>query len=151
LPGSRRLQQEFHAGLAVAAARCERAAQHFNELVAMIAADACEKLVTAIWGPDSSGPPVTSLRELRDLWVECGEQAYAQAAHREDFAAALAESLAAAVELCFEQRRLAEAWSRTLDLPTRSEVDAISERLHLLHRRVLELERGRARHGKPRR
>ena len=151
LPGSRCLEPELHAGLAAAAGRSARAAQHLSELVAMIAADACNRLVTATWGPDASGPPVTSLRELCDLWVECGEQAYAQAAHREDFAAALAESLAAAIELSFEQRQLAEAWSRALDLPTRSEVDAIGERLHRLQRQILALEHKDARHGKPRR
>ena len=151
LPASWRLPPEIPAALVAAAARCQRASLHFNELVAMIAADSYERLVAAIWGPEASGPPIASLRELRDLWVECGEQAYAQAAHRVDFAAAVAESLAAAVEFCFEQRRLAEAWSRAQQLPTRSEVDAISKRLHLLQRRILELEGGRASHGKQRR
>jgi len=150
LPASRCLQPALHVGLAAAAARCQRAAQRINELLATIAADACERLVTALWGPDASGPPITSLRELRDVWVECGEQAYAQAAHRQDFTGALTESVAAAVELCFEQRQLAEAWSRALGLPTRSEVDAIGERLHRLQRRILALELGRARHGKRR-
>ena len=47
-------------------------------------------------------------------------------------------------------RRFAEAWSRALGLPTRSEVDAIGERLHRLQRRIVALELGRARHGKRR-
>jgi hypothetical protein len=36
---------------------------------------------------------------LRALWIDCGEAAWAEAAHREAFAAALAELLAAWVEL----------------------------------------------------
>ena len=43
--------------------------------------------------------PITSLRELHALWVECGEAAYSRAAHREEFAAAQAELLSALVDL----------------------------------------------------
>jgi polyhydroxyalkanoate synthesis regulator phasin len=93
---------------------------------------------------------VTSLRQLHDLWVECGEQAYAAAAHRDDFAAAQAELLAAAIEWRFEQRELVEAWARALDLPTRSQVELINERLHRLQRRVVELEGSLARGMEPR-
>ncbi len=48
-------------------------------------------------GPDA--PPITSLRELQALWIECGEAAYAEAARREEFASAQAELLMALVEL----------------------------------------------------
>ena len=40
-----------------------------------------------------------NLRELHSLWIDCGEAAYAAAAHRDEFAAAQAELLAAFVEL----------------------------------------------------
>ena len=43
--------------------------------------------------------PITTLRELHALWIDCGEAAWAAAAHREEFAAAQAELLAAFVEL----------------------------------------------------
>ena len=48
-------------------------------------------------GPQA--PPITSLRELHALWIECGEAAYGEAARREEFAAAQAELLMALVEL----------------------------------------------------
>jgi hypothetical protein len=45
-----------------------------------------------------AAPPVTTLRELHALWIECGEAAWAAAAHRDEFAEAQAELLAAHVE-----------------------------------------------------
>ena len=48
-------------------------------------------------GPEA--PPITTLRELHALWIDCGEAAYAAAAHRDEFAEAQAELLAAFVEL----------------------------------------------------
>jgi hypothetical protein len=42
---------------------------------------------------------VTTLRELHALWIDCGEAAWAAAAHGEEFAEAQAELLAAHVEL----------------------------------------------------
>ena len=54
-------------------------------------------MALAATGPEAQ--PITSLRELHALWVECGEAAYSQAAHREEFAAAQAELLSALVEL----------------------------------------------------
>ena len=121
--------------------RWQRAATRVGELLSAVATDAVEKLMAALSGPDASGAPVTSLRQLHDLWVECGERAYAAAAHSEDFAAAQAELLAAMIEMRFEQRRQIEEWARAFDLPTRSEIDAIHRRLHELGRVLGEAQK----------
>jgi len=120
--------------------RWQRAAAHVSELLSMVATSAVEKLIAALAGPDASGPPVTSLRQLHELWVECGERAFAVAAHSEDFAAAQAELLAAMVEMRFEQRRQIEEWARAFNLPTRTEIDAIHRRLHELGRVLREAQ-----------
>ena len=121
--------------------RWQRAVARVSELLSTVAADAVEKLIAALAGPDASGPPVTSLRQLHELWVECGERAFALVAHSEDFAAAQAELLAAMVELRFEQRRQIEEWARAFNLPTRTEIDAIHRRLHELGRVLREAQR----------
>ncbi|MBF8291569.1 MAG: phaE [Steroidobacteraceae bacterium] len=121
--------------------RWQRAAARVSELLSAVAADAVARLVAVLSGPDASGPPVTSLRQLHDLWVECGEQAYATAAHSEDFAAAQTELLTAMVEMRFEQRRQIEEWARAFNLPTRAEVDAIHRRLHELARLLREAQK----------
>ncbi len=136
--GSLRAQQQATEGLMATSVRWQRAVTRVSELLSTVAADAVEKLIAALAGPDASGPPVTSLRQLHELWVDCGEQAFSVAAHCEDFAAAQAELLAAMVEMRFEQRRQIEEWARALNLPTRGEIDAIHRRLHELGRVLRE-------------
>ena len=121
--------------------RWQRAAARVSELLSAVATDAVAKLVVVLSGPDASGPPVTSLRQLHDLWVECGERAYATAAHSEDFAAAQTELLTAMVEMRFEQRRQIEEWARAFNLPARAEVDAIHRRLHEFGRLLREAQK----------
>ena len=99
------------------------------------------RLAAELADPAASGPPVTSLRQLHDLWVECGEQAYRAAAQGDAFATAQAELLMAMVELRFEQRSVIEEWARAFQLPTRAEIDAIHRRLHELNRRLRELQK----------
>ena len=76
-----------------------------NQQVAAIAKDAVERMTTALASPDKMR--ARTPRELLNLWIECGEGAYASAAHSEKFAAAMAELLAAIVELRPDQRMTA--------------------------------------------
>lgn len=133
-------EERAHERLIAATVRCQRAAARFNELLAAIAAAAAEKLLAALAAPEDAEPPVTSLRELHGLWVRCGEEAYAVAAHGEDFVHAQAELLAATVEWRHEQQQLAETWASALGLPTSAEMDAINQRVQMLRRRIGELE-----------
>jgi class III poly(R)-hydroxyalkanoic acid synthase PhaE subunit len=80
----------------------------------------------------SAGQPLETPRELYDLWVECGEQVYAQVAHSEPFCRLQAELGNAAMRLRAQQQRVIEQWLKHLDLPTRSE-------LNTLHRTVSAL------------
>jgi hypothetical protein len=76
-----------------------RAASRSGELAASIAQDAGRRLAEALAASGPKAPPVTSLRELQSLWIDCGEAAYAEAARSEEFAVAQAELLMALVEL----------------------------------------------------
>lgn len=142
LPAFAALQGQGLAGerLMAATLRWQRAAARIGELQAVIAADAVEKLAAALSGPDASGSPVTTLRGLHELWVDCGERAYAKVAHGDDYAAAQAELLMSMVEMLFEQRRAIEEWARVSNLPTRTEIDAIYRRLHELGRAIREAQ-----------
>ena len=134
-------QQQATERLMNAALRWQRAATRVGELLSTVATDAVGKLIATLADPDASGPPVTSLRQLHDLLVECGEQAYSTAAHSDDFAAAQAELLTAMIEMRFEQRRQIEEWARAFNLPTRAEIDAIHRRLHEIGRRLREVQK----------
>ena len=134
-------QQQATERLMSTTLRWQRAASRMSELLAIVATAAVEKLIAALSGPDASGPPITSLRQLHGLWVECGERAYSVAAHSDDFAAAQAELLSAMVEMRFEQRRVIEEWARAFNPPTRAEIDAIHRRLHELGRVLREVQK----------
>ena len=86
-------------GSGAAFERYVRAAAHATELAASIAYDASRRLAEALVASDPGTPPITSLRVLHALWIDCGEAAYAEAARREEFASAQAELLMALVEL----------------------------------------------------
>lgn len=75
--------------------RYQAAVQRFGMLLNEAAIDAGQRLAAALAASGPDAPPVTSLRELRSLWLDCGEAAWSAAAHRDGFAAALAELLAA--------------------------------------------------------
>jgi len=79
--------------------RWQAAMQRFGLQVAAIANDASRRLSAELLSDDPGLRPVTSLRQLHALWIECGEAAYAAAAHGEEYATAQAELLGAWVEL----------------------------------------------------
>jgi poly(hydroxyalkanoate) synthase III subunit E len=85
--------------------RCQQAVERFNRQATAIAIDASARLCAALSATGPEAPPIASLRELHALWIECGEAAYAAQAHREEFADAQAELLAAFVELRAGQGR----------------------------------------------
>jgi len=79
--------------------RYQQAAERVGKLLADAAADAGRRLGAALAADGPDAPPITSLRELQTLWIDCGEAAWSAAAHREEFAQAQAELLSAWVAL----------------------------------------------------
>ena len=79
--------------------RQQQAAERVGRLLNEVAIDAGRRLAAALADDDPDLPPITTLRELHALWIDCGEAAWSAAAHREDFATAQAELLAALVAL----------------------------------------------------
>jgi polyhydroxyalkanoate synthase subunit PhaE len=71
----------------------------------------------------------TAPQRLYDTWIDCAEDAYAQAAHGEAFSDALADYVNAGSEYRRETQTGAEAWAKLWDLPTRSEINSLAERL----------------------
>ncbi len=87
------------AAAAAAIARWQAASRHFGEQVSALALDASRRMAAALAAEGPLAPPITSLRALHELWIDCGEAAFANAAHRDEYADAQAELLASLVEL----------------------------------------------------
>lgn len=86
-------------GTGAAFMRCQQAAERFGRQATAIALDAGERFRAALEATGPQALPITSLRALQALWIECGEAAYASHAHREEYADAQAELITAFVEL----------------------------------------------------
>jgi len=138
--GLTREKQEAMERLGRAALRYQQALAKFGELLARVSGDAVDRLSRRVVKRASGDAPIGSFRAMYDLWVESGEEAFAAAAHGADFARAQAELNDALMELRAEQQKQVEEWARSLDLPTRSEVNSIIKRIGTLKNRVRELE-----------
>jgi hypothetical protein len=80
----------------------------------------------------ADGTAPRSPAALYDAWIDCAEQAYAQAAHGEAFSRSLADLCNILSAFKIERGKMLEALARQLDLPSRAEVDS-------LHRQVRDL------------
>ncbi len=89
----------------------------------------------------AQGQEVRGFRELYELWIECGERAFAVLARDPEFIAAQAASGNALSRVKRAQNVLIEFWLKAHDLPTRSELNSVHQRLRDMTRRIAELER----------
>ena len=69
---------------------------------------------------------------IYDAWIDCAEEAYAQAAHGEPFARLLADLCNILSEFKIERGKLLEALARQFDWPSRAEVDSLHRQVHTL-------------------
>lgn len=74
----------------------------------------------------------STLAALYSAWIDCAEDAYAMRVHREDYCQTQAELTNTLNALRQEQRQMVEAWARALDLPTRTEMNALIRRIRAL-------------------
>lgn len=92
----------------------------------------------------AQGAPISSVRELYELWIHCGEQAFAKVARDAQFIAVQAASSNALTRLKLTQQALMAQWLQSHDLPTRSELNSVHLRLRELTARVAQLEQQRS-------
>ncbi|MDP9085031.1 MAG: hypothetical protein M3N50_14900 [Pseudomonadota bacterium] len=86
------------------------------------------------------------LRRLYDSWIDCAEEAYGRAAHSDSFCNALADLVNASNQWRAEIQMSIEHWAKSLNLPTRSELDALTQRLRSVEAQ-LRTERNRRKPG----
>ena len=82
---------------------------------------------------------VKEMRELYDLWVECGEEVYARRVRSDVYCKTQAEFANAASELRLRQQVIIERALRMFDLPTRSEINSVHRQLRELKEKMSAL------------
>lgn len=137
--GLAREQAEAWRELAVAQSECQTLQQALRLELTRMQNDALNLLEQRIRERRQSGAPLAAWRELYDLWVECGEQTYAQLAHSETYSKLQAELGNSMVRLRARQQAILEHALRQLDLPTRSELNSVHRQLRELRETVAAL------------
>lgn len=117
-----------------------QAMQEYQAELGKVTTGALDRLGARLLARAREGKPLESLREAYDLWVDCGEEAYAEVASGPAFISAqarLTNTLMAVKR--HEQQLMAEVQSG-LNMPTRRELDTSHKRVHELRRELRGLE-----------
>lgn len=120
-------------------AECQRLEASLGVILQRVQHEALVDLQQQVAARAQLAEPIRSFQQLYTLWIECGERAYAQAAHDAEFIRLQAEFANRALRMRNVQRRLAERMARALDLPTRGEVNALHLQVRDLKRRLNEM------------
>lgn len=125
--------------------RTEDAQRRLQRLWSDALRDAAAHFAARLTPPQPGAVSPEALHALYDLWIDCAEEAYARMAHSDAFCTALADFVNAGSQSRRALQANVEQWAKLLDLPTRNEINTLSQRL-----RSVEAELRAARHeGKP--
>ncbi len=141
--GLDREQQMHQQALVQAMLAAMDASGRYHALLQRAGAQAMEHLQDKLAQHAEPGRQVDSLKGLYDLWVDAGEEAYAEMALSDEFKAVYGEMVNTQMRARQLQQQQTEALCQQLGMPTRSEVSRLGERLQALRREV----RGQSRPG----
>ena len=85
--------------------------------------------------------PITTVRELYDLWIECSEETYTKNVLTEEYAEAYGEMINALMALKHQSGQMMDDLAGALNMPTRQEMDTIHQRFQSSRRRNAALNR----------
>jgi hypothetical protein len=142
--GATREQQLRAQRMAGAQARMQDAQRRLQRLWSDALREAAAAY-TAGWKAPAAPPDPEELRRLYDAWIDCAEDAYGRTAHSEEFCRALADFVNAGSDWRREFQADAEQWAKLIDLPTRSEINSLLQRV-----KALEAQLAAARPGQDR-
>lgn len=142
--GLAREEEKLWRELAAAQARYSKAQAHFFALIHRVQLDALDLLEKRI-RERAATEPVRDVREIYDLWIECGEQVYAKCAHSDAYCQTQAAFANATSELRTKQQAVIERGLKLFDLPTRAELNGVHRQLRELNEK---LERSKLGHGR---
>ena len=127
--GATREHQQRWQRMAEASRRINDAQRRLQRLWSDALREAAAAFATRLVSPQLSGVSAEALRKLYDTWIDCAEEAYARMAHGEAFCNALAEYVNASSQWRRELQASFEHMTKLLDLPTRSEINTLTQRL----------------------
>ena len=98
-------------------------------------------LMTKLVERTQQNQPVKTWREFQEVWVIAADQVFEDAFREEKNLKIRGQFINALNRYRIQQQALLEEWLKTLNLPTRSEVDEIHQNLYQLRKEMKELKK----------
>jgi class III poly(R)-hydroxyalkanoic acid synthase PhaE subunit len=118
-----------------------QAVKAYGDALSRVITRAGELLKEKLMGQMNKGESLDSLRACYDLWVDCGEEAYAEVSLSDPFIQTQARMTNALMAVKRQEQKIVDEMLGALNMPTRRELDTSHRRLHQLQRQVWHLKR----------
>lgn len=116
------------------------ALQDFSALLGKVVQRALDLFGKRVTEKTKAGESFDGLRALYDLWIDCGEEAYAEQVATAEFPQLQAELVNALMRMKRHEQLIVEEAMTGLNIPTRREMDTTHQRVHELQHQVRQLE-----------
>lgn len=107
----------------------QRVLQDYNNAFAKMGNQAVDRLRKKLLENGTEGQPVTTVRDLYALWVDACEEVYAEQVATDDYSALYGELVNAMMALKRHVGLMMDEGLGALNMPTRTEIDTLQERL----------------------
>ncbi|MCP4698138.1 MAG: class III poly(R)-hydroxyalkanoic acid synthase subunit PhaE [Gammaproteobacteria bacterium] len=141
IPGlgyTRERQEQFQDGMHLWL-EYQKAEQKYADIFNKMGMYTVERLQEKLQARDKKGEAIADMRTLYDLWVDAGEEVYAEIVTTEEYAdinAALVNTLMAWKQ---HMRMILDNLLSSFNMPTRKEVDVLHARIHQLRKEAGKL------------
>ena len=122
-------------------AEFEQQTRKYNAGMAQVGIEAVQKFQEYVANPPEGDAPLTSLKEIYAKWVDVCEDVYARYATSDEYTKLYGEVVNALMAFKGQLNTLTDDIADQFNLPTRSEVDSLHQRLHALRRDNIELRK----------
>ncbi len=124
----------------------QRAWQEYANAHGRLGICTLERLLEQLIQRIEHGEELKSLRDVYELWVECGEEVYLEFVSTDDYAEIYGRMVNALMALKHQGRAMTDEGLGALGVPTRRGFDTILRRQQELRRQLVELKANRERH-----
>jgi len=117
-----------------------KAMQEFAQLLGKVSQRAAELFGQKLGGLLKEGKPLNGLRSAYNLWIDCGEDAYAEVLATPDFPHLQAQMVNALMRLKRHEQAMMDEVMTAMNMPTRRELDTSHKRVHGLQQQICALQ-----------
>lgn len=139
--GYTRESQEQNQALARLLLDYQKAMQEYLSAHGRLSMDTLERLYKKVLAMSETGGAIKSLRELYDLWVDCGEEAYAEFAMSQEYTVVYGQMVNALMALKHHLRTMVDEQLGAFNMPTRREMNTVLKYQQELRRAIRGLEK----------